>query len=189
MRLAHHWEPVPFSIQGTHWISSVTPLPAPEVFPPRDSRACPVARAPVWNLTQPREQLTRAPDGFDDPVTADGWAALCLSLWTRRRPFLLLLITHFLSSTAGSWKQLLSTSKTHHCIKFFPALSLNSAIMLKTIQDWVGNARGLVKRENLAFSVSVNLPYSCHSVPSLWHFLPQFWNLRFRAILKTSVII
>ena len=46
-----------------------------------------------------------------------------------------------------------------------------------------------MKRENLAFSVLVNLPYSYHSVPSLLDFPPQFWNLRFRAFLKTSVII
>ena len=57
-----------------------------------------------------------------------------------RGPFLLLLITRFLSFATGSWKQLLSTSKTHHCIKFLPALSLNSAIILKTILGWVGNA-------------------------------------------------
>lgn len=66
--------------------------------------------------------------------------SLCLSLWalvpqhgtTREGPSCFPLITCLPSSAAGSWKQFLSPSKTHHYIKFLHTLGLSSAIILKS---------------------------------------------------------
>lgn len=115
-------------------------LPAPNSFLLWCYWAHPVCSTPGWNDTQPSKQLTHAPDSCMCPSPPEGWAmhvycTLCSGIATLNRwegPYCCPLITHFPSSAAGSWKQFLSPSETHHFIKSLHALRLSSAIISKS---------------------------------------------------------
>lgn len=126
--------------QGNHWISHVTPFPAPHIFLLRCCHTHTVWRAPVCHGAQPREQLTHAPDSFPVPCRTRRLSSLCAFHFAHQRYATTAepkerappaaLITRFPSSAAGSWKQFLSPIEMRdsslHLISTCPGLELSN---------------------------------------------------------------